>query len=171
MHTQVNSIIGSFKQINMGVEIERKFLVDQQDWQQTEKPEGVYYRQGYIPSDDNCTVRVRIAGEHGYITLKGRTKGISRTEYEYEIPVADAEAMLREFTQHGTEKIRYKFPAGNRVWEVDEFLGPNKGLIVAEIELGSEDEAFDKPTWITEEVTDDMRYANSNLAIHPFLEW
>lgn len=155
----------------MGIEIERKFLVDQEAWQRVEKPVGVHYQQGYIPSDDNCTVRVRIAGTHGYITLKGRTKGISRSEFEYEIPLADAKAMLQQFTQNGTEKIRYKFPAGNRVWEVDEFLGANKGLIVAEIELGSEDEKFEKPDWITNEVTDDRRYANSNLAIHPFLEW
>lgn len=155
----------------MGIEIERKFLVDQEAWQHVEKPEGVHYQQGYIPSDDNCTVRVRIAGTHGYITLKGRTKGISRSEFEYEIPLADAEAMLQQFTQNGTEKIRYKFPAGNRVWEVDEFLGSNKGLIVAEIELQDEHEGFEKPDWITDEVTDDMRYANSNLAIRPFIEW
>lgn len=159
------------KQKHMAIEIERKFLVDLDAWQQLEKPEGVHYQQGYIPSDDNCTVRVRIAGAHGYITLKGRTKGISRSEFEYEIPLADAEAMLKQFTQNGTEKVRYKFPAGNRVWEVDEFLGPNKGLIVAEIELGSENEKFEKPDWITEEVTEDKRYANSNLAVHPFLEW
>ena len=155
----------------MGIEIELKFLVDQEAWKSVEKPVGVHYQQGYIPSDDNCTVRVRIAGTHGYITLKGRTKGISRSEFEYEIPLVDANAMLKQFTQNGTEKIRYKFPAGNRVWEVDEFLGPNKGLIVAEIELENEHEIFEKPDWITNEVTDDMRYANSNLAIHPFLEW
>ena len=155
----------------MGIEIERKFLVNQEAWQSVEKPDGVHYQQGYIPSDDNCTVRVRIAGAHGYITLKGRTKGISRSEFEYEIPLADAKTMLQQFTQNGTEKIRYKFPAGNKVWEVDEFLGLNKGLVVAEIELGSEDEAFEKPLWITEEVTDDMRYANSNLAISPFSKW
>jgi CYTH domain-containing protein len=155
----------------MAIEIERKFLIDLYAWQQLEKPEGVHYQQGYIPSDDNCTVRVRIAGAHGYITLKGRTKGISRSEFEYKIPLVDAEAMLKQFTRNGTEKIRYKFPAGNRVWEVDEFLGPNKGLVVAEIELGSENEKFEKPDWITDEVTEDRRYSNSNLAIHPFLEW
>ncbi|NCD68443.1 CYTH domain-containing protein [Mucilaginibacter agri] len=155
----------------MGVEIERKFLVNQEIWQQLEKPNGVHYHQGYIPSDDSCTVRVRIAGERGYLTLKGKTKGFSRKEFEYEIPFADAQEMLNEFTRTGTEKIRYHIAIGTHVWEVDEFLGPNKGLFVAEIELRDESEPFAIPAWIGEEVTNDRRYANSNLAVHPFLEW
>lgn len=163
--------MGGIEAIIMGVEIERKFLVNQQAWQQLVKPAGVHYHQGYIPSDDSCTVRVRIAGACGYLTLKGPTKGMSRKEFEYEIPLMDAAEMLKEFTRNGTEKIRYHIAIDTHVWEVDEFLGPNKGLFVAEIELRDENEPFEIPAWIGEEVTDDRRYANSNLAVHPFKEW
>jgi adenylate cyclase len=156
----------------MGVEIERKFLVDHAAWQKLDKPQGIHYKQGYILSDDKRTVRVRIAGGHGYITLKGALEGrMSRSEYEYEIPVADAGEILKAFTNNGTEKIRYRIPAGDFTWEVDEFSGDNAGLIVAEIELKSENDKFEKPGWIAEEVTDDYRYANSNLAVHPYKDW
>ena len=156
----------------MGIEIERKFLVDHGKWNKLDKPEGKHYQQGYVYSDETRTVRIRIAGEQGFITLKGGRQGkIGRSEFEYQIPVADAGEMLKTLTQNGTEKIRYRIPAGEFVWEVDVFAGDNEGLIVAEIELNSEDDEFEKPDWITEEVTDDYRYANSNLAINPYKHW
>jgi CYTH domain-containing protein len=156
----------------MGIEIERKFLVDHDKWRAFAKPEGKYYRQGYIFSDPTRTVRVRIANGCGYLTLKGGRQGkMSRSEFEYEIPVADAEEMLNTLAQNGTEKTRYCIPAGDFVWEVDEFAGDNEGLIVAEIELDNEEDEFDIPEWITEEVTEDHRYANSSLAVHPFKDW
>jgi adenylate cyclase len=152
----------------MGVEIERKFLVKKALWQALDKPAGKYYRQGYLMNSPERVVRVRIAGDQGYLTIKGAAEGISRLEYEYEIPKSDAEEMLDRFQPEGTEKIRYCIPeASGLVWEVDEFLGANKGLIVAEIELISEDQPFSHPNWLDEEVTHDQRYANSNLALQP----
>ncbi|MDR6945117.1 CYTH domain-containing protein [Mucilaginibacter pocheonensis] len=156
----------------MGVEIERKFLVDHEKWHQLEKPAGVHYQQGYILNDNNRTVRVRITDTQGYITLKGSgTSHMSRAEYEYEIPLKDGRELLKEFTKNGTEKTRYRIPYDGFTWEVDEFLGDNKGLIVAEIELEDEHDEFEKPYWVTKEVTDDARYFNSNLAVHPFKDW
>jgi CYTH domain-containing protein len=156
----------------MGIEIERKFLVDHDKWNSLAKPAGKHYKQGYIFSDPTRTVRVRIADGHGYLTLKGGRQGkMSRSEFEYEIPVADADEMLKTLSQNGTEKIRYRIPAGKFTWEVDVFLGDNEGLIVAEIELGSEEDEFEKPDWLGEEVTDDHKYANSNLAVNPFKNW
>jgi adenylate cyclase len=157
----------------MGIEIERKFLVDHNAWNTLNKPAGVQYKQGYILSDETRTVRVRVTNEHGYITLKGPSgeNRMSRAEYEYEIPIAEAEQILAGFTTNGTQKIRYRIPAGNFTWEVDVFSGDNQGLIVAEIELKSEADEFEKPEWVAAEVTADDRYANSNLAIHPFKNW
>lgn len=156
----------------MGLEIERKFLVDHEAWHKLDKPDGTHYRQGYILSDDSRTVRVRVTDTHSYITLKGRgTSNISRPEYEYEIPVTDGEELLKTFAKNGTEKTRYRIPFAGFTWEVDEFLGENEGLIVAEIELNNELEQFEKPGWVTNEVTDDGRYANSSLAVHPFKDW
>ena len=156
----------------MGIEIERKFLVDHEAWHKLDKPAGKHYQQGYILSDDTRTVRIRVTDTHAYITLKGSSNGsISRKEYEYEIPIEEGKAILNEFAENGTQKIRYRIPNGNFTWEVDEFLGDNKGLIVAEIELTSEDDEFEIPNWITQEVSDDHRYANSSLAIKPFKNW
>ena len=156
----------------MGVEIERKFLVDHEAWHKLDKPAGTHYRQGYILSDDTRTVRIRITDNHSYITLKGiETSNMSRSEYEYEIPIPDGEEILAAFAKNGTEKIRYRIPLGGFTWEVDEFLGDNKGLIVAEIELKNEQDKFEKPAWVTTEVTDDGRYANSSLAVYPYREW
>ncbi|WP_432710727.1 CYTH domain-containing protein [Pedobacter sp.] len=152
----------------MGIEIERKFLVKKELWQALDKPEGIYYRQGYLMNKHDCVLRIRIAGDQGFITIKGAAEGISRLEYEYKIPKADAEEMLDKFKPEGTEKIRYRIPEGNgAVWEVDEFLGANKGLIVAEIELNSENQEYIRPEWLDREVTSDARYANSNLALKP----
>jgi len=152
----------------MGVEIERKFLVKKELWAALEKPLGKHYRQGYLMNSEDRVVRVRIAGDHGFITIKGAAQGISRLEYEYEIPKSDAEEMLERFQPEGTEKIRYRIPEDSGlVWEVDEFLAANAGLIVAEIELTDEDQSFTRPDWLDQEVTHDERYANSNLALRP----
>jgi len=155
----------------MGVEIERKFLVNHQEWQKLIKPAGIHYRQGYLFDDLNCTVRVRLAGKTGFITIKGEGTGISRKEFEYEIPAADASELIKSFAKSAVDKIRYTIKFGNKLWEVDEFLGDNKGLIMAEIELENEKEEFDKPHWIAGEVSDDDRYFNSNLSKNPFKNW
>lgn len=155
----------------MAKEIERKFLVDQDAWDSLAKPDGVQYRQGYILSEKHRTVRVRVAGDKGFITLKGKAVGISRDEFEYEIPVDEAEEILKNFAINGTEKIRYCIPFSGFTWEVDVFSGENDGLIVAEIELTSEQEEFEKPNWVAAEVTEDARYFNANLAVHPYIGW
>lgn len=155
----------------MGVEIERKFLVNHRLWNDLQKPEGDYYRQGYLLTDPNKTIRVRATNHAGYITIKGKTVGATRPEFEYSIPKEEAIALLDTFTENDIEKIRYTIPYEGKIWEVDVFLGQNKGLIVAEIELNSEEETFSCPDWIAEEVTNDARYYNSNLSIVPFLHW
>jgi CYTH domain-containing protein len=154
----------------MATEIERKFLVTGTDWQQGHQ--GTLYRQGYLCTDKKRTVRVRVAGEQGFLTVKGKTRGISRLEFEYPIPVADADAMLNTLCE-GTiiEKIRYRIPHKGHLWEVDIFLGANKGLILAEIELVSERQAFDKPVWIGREVSGDCRFYNSFLSRNPYACW
>ena len=154
----------------MGQEIERKFLVVGETWRGLAS--GETYRQGYLCGAKERTVRVRVAGERAFLTIKGLTVGAARTEYEYEIPVADGQAMLDDLAQKPLiEKIRHKIPYGGLIWEVDEFLGDNAGLIVAEVELSEENQAFTKPEWIGKEVTDDPRYFNSNLARRPFRRW
>lgn len=156
----------------MALEIERKFLVDTHLWQKPEN--GVCYRQGYVKTENGTTVRVRIAGDRAYLTLKDRAKGLTRHEFEYEIPVADAEVMLSGMCdQPLVEKIRYRVPAAEQglVWEVDEFLGANAPLVTAEIELPSEDTLFTKPAWVGADVTDDHRYKNNNLATNPYSRW
>lgn len=155
----------------MGVEIERKFLVDHEKWKQVTKPKGIPYRQGYLLNDAARTIRVRTTDKKGYITLKGATKGISRKEFEYEIPLADGTEMLDNFALSQVEKIRYQIDFDGKLWEVDEFYGDNEGLIMAEIELREENEAFETPDWVTREVSDDNRYYNSNLSVNPFSNW
>lgn len=155
----------------MGKEIERKFLVDIARWQQFEKPVGQPLRQGYLLTDPDKTIRVRIAGPKGFLTIKGATAGATRLEYEYEIPVAEATELLDSFAESELSKIRYTFSFKDKVWEVDEFLGDNTGLFVAEIELESEGDVFEKPDWITREVTEDRRYFNSNLTKTPYKHW
>ena len=155
----------------MGVEIERKFLVDHEKWRQVIKPTGTHYRQGYLLNDDERTIRVRVTDQQGFITLKGATTGITRKEYEYKIPVEDGNELLDSFALSEIEKIRYRIEFGDKLWEVDEFLGDNEGLIMAEIELKNETEKFEKPGWATKEVSDDERYYNSNLSTHPFKKW
>jgi len=155
----------------MATEIERKFLVDKERWQTTEKPEGTLYRQGYLTNGNHPAIRVRVAGPKAYITLKGRNTGIKRNEFEYEIPVAEAIEILDNFALSEIEKIRYRIYHESKLWEVDEFKGANAGLILAEIELQHEDEAFNTPGWISEEVSNDARYYNSNLSVKPYGSW
>ncbi|WP_008317426.1 CYTH domain-containing protein [Leptolyngbya sp. PCC 6406] len=154
----------------MALEIERKFLVTGTDWRALAP--GVLYRQGYIPRGNPATVRVRIAGERGYLTLKGPTQGLTRSEFEYEIPRTDAEVLLDTFCETPfVEKMRYRISFADHVWEVDEFLGQNQGLVLAEIELTDEAEPFERLDWVGLEVSDDPRYRNANLAHHPYATW
>lgn len=155
----------------MGLEIERKFLVDAEKWRALKKPKGVNYRQGYLVDNKDLTLRVRIAGNQGYITIKGATTGITRKEFEQKIPAAQAVEMLNSFAASSVEKIRHKIKVGGKVWEVDDFKGDNEGLLMAEIELKSENEHFEKPDWVTIEVSDDNRYYNSSLSKNPFKNW
>jgi CYTH domain-containing protein len=152
----------------MGVEIERKFLVVGHEWQ---TDSGVMYCQGYLNRDRNRTVRVRIAGAKAYLTIKGSPEGLARAEFEYEIPVDDAVQMLKLCDGPLVEKIRHKINHHGMVWEVDEFLGANLGLVVAEIELDAPDQEFARPDWLGEEVSSDLRYFNSNLAMKPYSTW
>jgi adenylate cyclase len=148
----------------MGIEVERKFLVNKEKWQSLEKPNGMYLRQGYLNDAANCTVRARETETEGFLTIKGRSEGMSRAEFEYAIPKEDAKQMLETLAKTQLEKTRYKIIVGKHTWEVDMFHGANDGLILAEIELGSSDEAFELPHWVDKEVSDDTRYFNSNLA-------
>ncbi|MFZ4522305.1 MAG: CYTH domain-containing protein [Bacteroidales bacterium] len=153
------------------VETERKFLVDKIKWSLLPKPAGTIYIQGYLSIDSEKVVRVRVAGDKGFLTIKGRSDTISRPEYEYGIPATDAAELLQEFTKTLVEKVRTKITAGNHVWEVDEFHGENEGLLMAEIELESPEDAFELPDWLGEEVTGDRRYYNSYLSQNPFTTW
>jgi adenylate cyclase len=155
----------------MGAEIERKFLVDHKKWEQIDKPSGTHYRQGYILSNERQTIRVRISDKQGFLNLKSKISQISRSEFEYEIPLKDGIEILDLFTKNGTEKLRYRIPFAGKVWEVDVFLGDNAGLIVAEIELESEMEEFEIPGWVGTEVTNDGRYTNASLATMPYNRW
>lgn len=152
----------------MATEIERKFLVRGEGWRQAAPRE---IRQGYLNRDKQRTVRVRIAGERAYLTVKGMAKGLARPEFEYEIPLADAEQMLSLCDGPLLEKRRHVLKHADTTWEVDEFLGENAGLIVAEVELEDEHQSFERPDWLHTEVTDDPRYLNSNLSVHPFNRW
>ena len=152
----------------MAIEIERKFLVVGEAWRAAP---ALYFCQGYLNRSKERTVRVRVAGELGYLTIKGATTGASRAEFEYEIPLADAKQMLGLCDGPLIEKYRRKISHEGMLWEVDEFLGENQGLVVAEIELESEAQAFTKPDWVGVEVTADARYYNSNLSVQPFSSW
>jgi len=155
----------------MGIEIERKFLVIKSKWDQVEKGGGTLYRQGYILSDPDKTIRVRLTDTDGFLTIKGKSHGATRQEFEYFIPQEEALELLNNFSANEVSKIRYKVEVSGKIWEVDEFLGENKGLIVAEIELFGEHEPFEKPIWLGKEVTGDVRYYNSNIAITPYNRW
>jgi adenylate cyclase len=151
----------------MGIEIERKFLVAGDPPLEG----GVEMMQGYLSKDSDRTIRVRLEDERAVITIKGECLGITRLEYEYEIPFEDARELLDMAVSGIVEKTRYYHKAGSHTWEIDVFKRQNEGLIIAEIELNSEDEEFEKPSWIGEEVSSDPRYSNSALSQKPFTEW
>lgn len=155
----------------MATEIERKFLLRDDTWRR----EVVRYeimRQGYLAADPRCSVRVRIAGDEATLNIKSATLGVARSEFEYPLPLAEARELLTLFCGgRSVDKVRYYVPRGRHVWEIDVFEGRNRGLVVAEIELASEDEAFESPDWLGAEVSSDPRYYNSCLVDRPFDTW
>ncbi len=154
----------------MALEIERKFLVTGDAWRSG--GDGTVYIQGYIATTQKATVRVRVSGDSAYLTLKGKTVNFTRTELEYPIPVEDAQQMLKEWCAPLiVEKTRYRIPIDDVVWEVDEFAGLNRGLILAEVELTSPTQDIKRPEWLGEEVSHDPRYFNSSLAKAPYSMW
>ena len=155
----------------MALEIERKFLVINDKWKDSVIREAVI-KQGYLATTDRATVRVRVDGDEANINIKGRTDGISRREYEYPIPLDEALELLDHLVSGAAiDKVRYKVRCGEHIWDLDLFYGANQGLVMAEVELGREDEAFVMPEWAGEEVSGDTRYYNANLVKHPFSEW
>jgi adenylate cyclase len=152
----------------MAREIERKFLIKGSAWR---RAGAMRLRQGYLSSAKGRTVRVRTVGDKAYLTIKGMAVGATRPEFEYEIPSEDAKELLNLCEMPLIEKDRYRVEEGGVVWEIDEFLGENRGLIIAEVELESEDQPFTKPDWVGEEVTGDPRYFNSNLIKKPYTKW
>ncbi|MDR0541814.1 MAG: CYTH domain-containing protein [Dysgonamonadaceae bacterium] len=155
----------------MGQEIERKFLIAGDFRHCITK--SLRIRQGYLSIDTDRTVRVRVKGDHGYITVKGMRNegGFSRFEWEKEIPLPEAQELLQLCGSRIIDKTRHLIPVGIHTFEVDEFYGENEGLIMAEIELSAEDEAFERPSWLGKEVTDDARYYNAMLIQHPYTKW
>ncbi len=154
----------------MGKEIEKKFLLTNDDWRQL--GEGKPYCQGYLNAEKGRTVRVRTISERGILTIKGPSEGASRLEYEYDIPVDEALEMLDRLCHKPLiEKTRYKIDYAGFTWEIDEFKGENEGLLFAEIELQHEGQEFETPPWIGREVTGDSRYYNANLVKNPFSAW
>ncbi len=153
----------------MATEIERKFLLRDTGFLQNLSGERIC--QGYLSDAVDATVRVRLIGDRGLLTIKGRNQGISRSEFEYPIPLTDAEQLLAMCNLGRIDKIRYRIPHSGHLWEVDVFSGANQGLVVAEIELASEGESFCRPDWLGEEVSHDPRYFNSQLSRQPFSSW
>jgi adenylate cyclase len=152
----------------MGKEIERKFLIKGSAWR---RAGAMRLRQGYLSTAKGRTVRVRTAGDKACLTIKGMAVGATRLEFEYEIPYEDAKELLNLCEMPLIEKDRHRVEEGGVVWEIDEFHGENRGLIIAEVELESEDQPFSKPDWVGEEVTGDRRYFNSNLIKKPYTKW
>jgi adenylate cyclase len=154
----------------MPQEIEHKYLVRLDMWKPPES--GVLYRQGYLSSAEGRVVRVRIAGEQAFLTIKGPVRGITRLEFEYAIPVADAATLLDLLCERPLiEKTRYRQSFGGRTWEIDVFHGDNAGLVVAELEVANESERFEPPPWLGREVSGDPRYFNSSLVSNPYKNW
>jgi len=155
----------------MAQEIERKYLVADDSWRSAVTG-SARIMQGYLASGEHVTVRVRVKGDAGYLTVKGATQGVSRSEFEYEIPVADACDMLSGLAQGPViDKVRHLVPVGGHVWEVDVFAGDNEGLVMAEVELAADDESYEVPDWAGAEVSHDPRYFNVNLASRPYRTW
>jgi CYTH domain-containing protein len=155
----------------MATEIEHKYLVKHELWKNVVPEKSVEIKQAYLSTDPGKTIRVRTAGQKGFITIKGKTTGASRLEFEYEIPYEDALQLISGFCSDVIEKTRHYKSFKNKTWEVDEFKGLNAGLIVAEIELASESEVYSKPAWLDADVTKDNRYFNSSLSKNPFISW
>ena len=155
----------------MGLEIERKFLVRKDLWYAVNKPDGIELRQSYLVNEPDKVIRIRTAGNSGFLTIKGPTQDATRLEYEYPVPILEALEIFNHFTTKSIGKVRYKIEFVGRIWEIDEFFGDNEGLIIAEIELKSPDDLFERPSWIGEEVTSDPRYYNSYLIDHPYNSW
>jgi adenylate cyclase len=155
----------------MALEIERKFLVSSDDWRkQVQESHNIV--QGYLNSGAHCSVRIRISGDQAWLNIKSATIGSQRQEFEYEIPLQDGFDMLASLRQGPSiEKTRHLIRYGEHLWEVDEFKGDNNGLIVAEIELSAQEERFERPAWLGQEVTQDARYYNTQLSRHPFNSW
>lgn len=154
----------------MGIEIERRFLVREDSWRG--QAEGIRIKQGFLSTDKNRVVRVRVVGDVGTLTIKGLTTGCAKSEYEYVIPCGEALEMLSVLCLKPLiEKCRFRLLHEGMVWEVDEFEGENLGLILAEIELKQEDQTFSRPAWLGKEISDDPRYFNSNLAKLPYNQW
>ena len=155
----------------MPLEIERKFLLKSAAWK-AHADEGTQYSQGYLVGSKDASVRVRIQGERAFINIKSATIGITRQEFEYEIPLVEASEMLETLCEKPLiTKVRYLIKNDNHVWEIDVFSGENEGLVVAEIELKDKDERFTRPSWLGEEVSDDKRYYNVCLVKHPYQDW
>jgi len=155
----------------MGKETERKFLVRKDLWYALKKPAGTSITQAYLVNEPEKVIRIRVTGLNGFITIKGPITGATRLEYEYPVPREEALEILDHFTRNRIEKIRYNIEFYSHLWEIDEFFGENDGLILAEIELKNQEESFEKPSWLGEEVTYDHRYYNSYLAENPFKYW
>ncbi len=155
----------------MAIEIERKFLVRDDSWR-AQADGGVFYSQGYLSTDPQRCVRVRIAGQRAWLNIKSAVSSLRRLEYEYEIPLSDARELLHSAClQPPVQKTRYHVEHHGQVWEVDVFEGANSGLVVAELELSDEHQPFARPAWLGEEVSDDPRYYNMNLARVPYTQW
>lgn len=154
----------------MAVEIERKFLVRNESWRK-DVQENFSIKQGYLNSDTARNVRVRIKGEKGFLTIKGKTKNISRVEFEYEIPLFDAKELIKLCVKPIIEKVRHEIVYDGNTWEIDEFFGENKGLVIAELELKSEHQIYNSPEWIGKEVSNDSRFYNSSLIQNPYSLW
>ena len=154
----------------MGLEIERKFLIKSSNWKDHAE-EGISIIQGYLNSTPARTVRVRIQGTKGVLTIKGENQNLTRKEFEYVIPLAEALSLIELCEKPIIEKTRYLLPLNKKVWEIDVFEGENKGLVVAEIELTSEEESFDTPDWLGKEVSMETKYYNSSLIANPYTHW
>jgi CYTH domain-containing protein len=155
----------------MGIEIERKFLVKKEIWNKIDKPEGLHCIQAYLVNEPEKIIRIRLMGDKAFITIKGKTVDFSRSEFEYEIPFEDGQAILKQFGSSALVKTRYLIPTDIHTWEVDVFHDENEGLIVAEIELERNTEEFAHPEWLGLEVSNDSRYFNACLQKNPFKNW
>jgi CYTH domain-containing protein len=164
-------LILNLKDNKMPTEIERKFLVNSVLWAKINPSKSVRIQQAYLSTDPEKTIRVRTLDTKAYLTIKGKTTGISRAEFEYEIPIEDAHELIDGFCSSVIKKIRHYLNYQEKLWEIDVFEGLNEGLIVAEIELESEHESFEKPSFIGEEVSNDFRYQNANLSQKPYTTW